>query len=114
MIFQILLVAFALFAIIHASRQYARQKISRYWFGLWTILWLVVILVALAPQTTDLVAQTVGVQRGADLLVYTAVVILVYGLYRMSVRVMRVEREITELVRKVAIDRAEQPEQKNL
>lgn len=109
MIFQIVLIAFSLFAIVHATRQYRRQKISFHWLALWSILWLAVILVAIAPQTTDLIAQTVGVQRGADLLVYTAVVVLVYGLYRLYVRMMRVEREITELVRKVAIDNAKEP-----
>lgn len=109
MIFQIILIAFALFAIAHTSRQYHRQKVSVHWLVVWTFLWLLVIAVALAPQTTDVIAQQLGVERGADLLVYCAVIVLVYGMYRMYIRMTRVERELTELVRKVAIDRAQKP-----
>ncbi|MBT4856808.1 DUF2304 domain-containing protein [Candidatus Uhrbacteria bacterium] len=110
MIFQIILVAFALFAIAHVFRQHRKQKVSVHWLVMWTILWLLVIGAAMAPQTTDILAQKLGVERGADLIVYSAVVILIYGMYRMYVRVGRVEREMTELVRKVAIDKADKPE----
>ena len=109
MLFQVLLIVFSLFAILHVTRQYKNQKVSVHWLILWTILWLVVIGVALTPQTTDVLAQKLGVERGADLLVYCAVVVLIYGMYRMYVRVGKVEREMTELVRRVAIDDAKEP-----
>jgi hypothetical protein len=99
---------------VHATRQYRKQKISVHWLVLWMLLWLVVIGAALAPQTTDVLAQRLGIERGADLLVYSAVVVLVYGMYRMYVRMTRVEQELTELVRKVAIDRVQEPENKEL
>ena len=109
MIFQILLIAFALFALAITTKQYRKQKVSLYWCVLWTLLWVVVIIVALLPQATDPVAQLVGVERGADLLVYIAIVVLAYGLYRVLVRLEKVQREITEVVRKVAIDNVQEP-----
>ena len=82
---------------------------SLYWYILWTLLWLAVIIVALLPQATDPLAQLVGVERGADLLVYIAIVVLAYGLYRVLVRLEKVQKEITEVVRKVAIDKVQEP-----
>ncbi|MBT3230653.1 DUF2304 domain-containing protein [Candidatus Uhrbacteria bacterium] len=109
MIFQILLIAFAFFALAITTKQYRRRKVSLYWYILWTLLWLAVIIVALLPQATDPLAQLVGVERGADLLVYIAIVVLAYGLYRVLVRLEKVQKEITEVVRKVAIDKVQEP-----
>lgn len=103
MLFQILLIAFALFAIARTNKQYREEKVSVYWFVVWSLLWIGVIFVAISPQTTDLIAAKVGVEKGADLLVYTAVVILAYAVYRILVRVERQNKELTELVRKIAI-----------
>ncbi|MCH8049295.1 DUF2304 domain-containing protein [Patescibacteria group bacterium] len=103
MIFQILLIAFALFAIAKTTRQYRKQKVSVHWFVVWTVFWLLVIAVGLAPQTTDILAAYLGVERGADLLVYSAIVVLFYAIYRMIVRMEKQHQELTDLVRKIAI-----------
>jgi small membrane protein len=109
MTFQVLLILFAVFALVRTYRQYKAETISRYWLFLWFVLWVIVIGTALWPQTTDLIAQTVGVGRGADLLLYIAVVVLAYLEYRSMMRQERLHRELTALVRKVAIDRAHKP-----
>lgn len=110
MIFKIFLALFAAFAIFKAWRQYKEKKQSLYWFGLSSVFWGIVIFVAFLPQTTDAVALYVGVERGADLIVYTAVVILSYGLYRMMVQQERFRQEITELTRQIAIRDAKKKE----
>lgn len=103
MIFQIFLILFAVFAIAKTYRQYKKQRVSVYWLTVWSLLWFVVIAVALWPQTTDILATFVGVEKGADLLVYTAVVVLYYLLYRSMVRQERTNKELTDLVRQIAI-----------
>lgn len=102
MIFQIFLVLFASFAILKTLRQYKHQKVSVYWFMVWIFFWLAVIAVAFAPQTTDVIALFVGVEKGADLLVYSSIVVLFYVVYRILVRTEKQNRELTELVRKIA------------
>lgn len=104
MIFQIFLAIFAILAIVKTYRQYKARKVSIYWFAVWSLLWVFVIVVAYTPQTTDIVARYVGVERGADLLVYTSIVVLFYALYRLFVKIERYEKEITELVRTIAIN----------
>ena len=102
MIFQIFLVTFALFAILKTLRQYKSQKVSVYWLMVWILFWVAVITVAFVPQTTDVIASYVGVEKGADLMVYSAIVILFYIVYRLLVRTEKQNRELTELVRKIA------------
>lgn len=114
MIFQILLIVFALFAAWRTWRQYRQKKVSGYWFGLWILFWLLVIGVALAPQTTDIAAAFVGVEKGADLLVYCAVVIVYYALYRVLIKIEKQNRELTELTRQIALMKAAKKEGRKL
>lgn len=109
MLFKLFLVAFAIFAIVRTRRQYAKRQVSKYWFVVWTAFWATVVFVALTPQTTDIIANIAGVGRGADLLVYVAIVILSYAVYRLMVRQQKLNEEITELVRTIARERASKP-----
>lgn len=110
MAFQIFLIAFALFGIVRAAKKYRSQQISRHWFMLWSLLWLFVIAAAMWPQVTDRVANAVGVGRGADLLVYIAVVVLVYASFRTMTQLQKLHEEQTELVRRIAIDSVKTPD----
>lgn len=107
MLFKIFLIVFSLFAIARAKKQYEKRQASWYWAVVWSFMWVVVILVALKPEVTDAVAAYVGVGRGADLLVYVAVVFLLYANYRSLVRQQKMSEDITELVRKIAVDHPE-------
>ncbi len=111
MMFQFFLVAFSLYAIVRSVRQYSRKQVSKYWVGVWSVLWLVVLGVALVPQATDRVAAIAGVGRGADLLVYLAVTFLLYAVLRLMARQQKMSEEITELVRSIAIDHPKRPDQ---
>lgn len=104
MLYQIALICFAAFAIIRTWQQYRRRKVSKYWFLIFGLFWAVVAFVAVAPQTTDVVAHLVGVGRGADLSVYTGVVVLFYVVHRLMLKQQQLSDEITELVRKLAIE----------
>lgn len=106
MAFQLFLIIFSAVVIARALRQYNKKEVSRYWVIAWSLVWCVVIGVALMPQGTDAVAALVGVGRGADLLVYLAVVFLLYAVHRLMVREQKMREEMTELVRAIAIDRA--------
>lgn len=109
MVFKIALILFAVFAALRTWRQYRAQKATRQWFVLWSVVWLLVIGVAVAPQTSDLLAANVGVGRGADLLVYVAIVFLLYAQFRTMVRTKKLHEQQTELVRRIAIERAAAP-----
>ena len=106
MLFQIFLVIFAGLAIARTIRQYNERHVSRYWLGLMLALWVAVAVVAVVPKWTDIVANAVGVGRGADLLVYIAIIVLVWSQYRLLVRQHTMSQELTALVRHQAIEQA--------
>lgn len=69
----------------------------------WTILWVLGGIVVLYPDVTGKVAEIVGVGRGVDVVVYVAVLVLFYLLFKTYNRTIIMEKEITKLVRKVAL-----------
>ena len=104
------LVFLALVLLIRTYGQYRRQKVSVHWFFLWAVFWVVVAFVGIAPWTTDVVARVVGVERGADLLLYVSVVMLFYLQYRLMMRQERLRRALTDSVRAMAVLHARVPE----
>ncbi|MGA0286722.1 MAG: DUF2304 domain-containing protein [Phycisphaerales bacterium] len=69
---------------------------------LFAILLVVGILAAIDPDRVTRVANAVGIQRGADLLLYLLVPATIAGFLAMYVRLRRVRREMTIVVRRLA------------
>ncbi|MBI5794306.1 DUF2304 family protein [Candidatus Uhrbacteria bacterium] len=101
---QILIVVFALFALSRTVWQFKRGTLTFVWLLFWLVFWLCVGLVAVLPQTADMVARVVGVGRGADVVIYVSLIALFYLIFRVYVKIEQVEREVTGLVRKLALD----------
>ncbi len=63
----------------------------------------------LFPEKTNLIAQKVGVGRGADLLFYCCILFFLFILIKLFARIRRLEKTLTDLVRKQAKDEANKP-----
>ena len=109
MIFQAILVLFAVFASTRTLKQFRAQKVSLHWLLIWNGLWLAVIGVTLWPTSADFVAHLVGIGRGADLALYVSAVALSYAVFRLFVRQEETQRELTKLTRLMAIRDADEP-----
>jgi hypothetical protein len=59
------------------------------------------------PQTTDKVAQFVGVGRGADLITYLSLVAVLFVLIHYFSKFVELQRNLTQVTREVAILRAD-------
>jgi len=101
---QILIIAFALFAIVKTIWQFKRGALTIAWLLFWMVFWAAAAVVAVLPQTTDVIAHLVGVGRGADLVIYASLIVLFYLVFRVYVKIENTEHEITRLVRKLSID----------
>jgi hypothetical protein len=85
--------------------------------------WLDVVLIAafffvgtffvLFPDTTNDIAHFVGVSKGANLFLYTAILFLFFLILKLYSRLRRVEEKFTELVRNKSLEEAEEFEKKN-
>lgn len=70
---------------------------------LWTCIWLGAAIVIALPNTTTVVAQLLGVGRGVDLVVYGAIVLLFFLLFKIFVHLDKLESKLTDIVRKDAL-----------
>lgn len=61
------------------------------------------------PEVTSHLARALGIGRGADLVFYCAVVVMMVGFWMVYVRLRRLRREVTLLVRHLAILQANGP-----
>ncbi|MBU0717710.1 MAG: DUF2304 domain-containing protein [Planctomycetes bacterium] len=70
---------------------------------LWLLLWVLAGLAIAWPDLTAIVAAALGIGRGADLVLYCAVVVMMVGFLMVYVRLRRLRRDLTLLVRHLAL-----------
>jgi hypothetical protein len=75
------------------------------------LFWLLVLIAGTVaviwPESTSWVAQGLGIGRGADLILYIAVIVMVVGFWMMYLRLRQLRREVTLMVRHIALTEAE-------
>jgi hypothetical protein len=103
MLIQIILLLFIIYAVIKVALRYKDKIISLQEFILWTIFWFLVGFVVILPDTTSLVASFVGVGRGVDLVIYISILILFYLVFRVLVRLDKIDKDVTKIVRNLAL-----------
>jgi hypothetical protein len=101
---QILIVLFSIFAISRTIRQFRSGALTFLWLMVWGLFWVAVGAITLMPQTTDVIATRLGVGRGVDVVIYVSLIALFYLIFRLFTKIEDVEREITQLVRKLALE----------
>jgi hypothetical protein len=74
-------------------------------FLFWTMVWIGTAAIITFPDATSFLAHVAGIGRGADLIIYTSLLINFYLILRIHLRLARLEQEITELVRAIALER---------
>ena len=93
------------FLLVRLAQRYRRREMSLRRALFWSLPWLAVAVFMLSPELADAIAVRLGVvtATGIDFLVYIAVGVLVYLVFRLFIRQERLERDLTQLVRHVAI-----------
>ena len=82
-----------------------RQSVLRPFEGLlWSLLWTGGTVLVWRPEATNLVAQAFGIGRGADFVLYVAVISLFFCFFLLALAVDRLGRQITKLVQHQALD----------
>ena len=84
--------------------RWREKSLSAREFIFWLLFWLSAGAVALQPDWTGIIAQRLGIGRGADLVVYLSLVAIFYLLFRIQIQQKKTEREITKIVRKISLD----------
>lgn len=74
---------------------------------IWSTVWLLAAISIVRPGLTGAVAKILGIGRGADLVLYCAVVFMLVGFLMVYIRLRHLRRELTLVVRHMAISEAE-------
>lgn len=106
MLIQIILVLFFLYAIFKVIGRFRARELTFPRAILWAGFWVVAGIVVLLPNSTSYFARLAGVGRGADLVVYIALVIIFFSLFRLLIMVEKMKKEITLLTRKGSVEEA--------
>ena len=69
----------------------------------WAVVWLCTGVAIAWPKVTAVVAHVLGIGRGADLVLYCAVVVMLIGFLTVYARLRRIQHDLTVLVRHLAI-----------
>ena len=103
MYLQIVVTIFIVFILLKLFLQKQKNRISLLAFLIWLLLWLAVLTVFWLPDTTSYLAAWLGIGRGADLVVYVSILVIFYMIFRVFVRLNKIEEGFTKVVRDDAI-----------
>lgn len=96
---QILLIAIFVIAMIKVIIKRRRGELSLGGALSWVIFWGIAMAIAAEPNLTSSAAKLFGVGRGADIAVYFALIGLFFLVFRLTVKIEKLNREITKVVR---------------
>ena len=105
---KIIITLFCLYNIYKLILRFKDSNVTLMWFLLWNGIWFILGVVIWLPQTIDLVAELFGFTRqGIDLIAYVTIVVLVYAVYRITLKLEHLEYEVTLLVRQRILDQVD-------
>ncbi len=100
---QIILSLFLLFALSRVVLQLRSSQLTLGGFLFWAGVFIFALAGVLEPNLTAYAAKLVGIGRGADVVLYISIALLFYLIFRLSITVEENRREISELIRQIAL-----------
>lgn len=100
---KILFTLFAVFAWSRAVIRFYSKDLNLKELIFWSFLWLAMIILVFIPGKTNFLAKILGMERGNDAMFFLGIVALFYASYRLYVKANEQEKEITRLVRALAL-----------
>lgn len=104
MLIQILISLFALFALIKIISKFKKQELQNFELMLWLLFWLAVGAIVWIPNFLTKMANALGIGRGADLIFYASLIIIFYLIFRIYLKLEKIEKNITKIIRRNALD----------
>lgn len=103
---QILLSLIIIFVIFKTIAAYKKKNLSLGFVLIWIIFWITGLITIFQQNLVIQLAHTLGISRGVDLVIYISLIAVFYMIYRILVRIEDLEREITQVVRKITLKRS--------
>ena len=107
--FQLVVLVPLLFLVTQTIRGALHGQIRKRVALMWLALWLGSAAALLWPKMTVIAAKRMGIGRGADLVMYLSVLLMLVGFFYIYTRFRRLDRQITQLVRALAVENPRRP-----
>lgn len=94
-------------AVLHIARviflwkKKKKMEVSVAFF--WVMIWAAIVFVAFDTQTLNALTTAVGIGRTVDLAMYIGILILLYVVFQLNMKVNKLERQLTKLVREISL-----------
>ena len=104
MLQQIIATIIIVFFLIRLLGEKQRQQISQNEFSLWLVFWLFSLAAVILIKQIDRLVAWLGFSgSGINFLIYLAVVILFYVIFRLRLSLSKIDRGLTEVTRILAL-----------
>ena len=101
--YRLIVVAVVVFALWRTASRFRQGDLTVGKLLAWSALWLGVLVLGLQPQVTDVVSRWAGIERGATLFMFLAILFLLYVVFALHVRMEKMQQEVTKLVREISL-----------
>ncbi|MFH1857523.1 MAG: DUF2304 domain-containing protein [Candidatus Omnitrophota bacterium] len=103
MIFQILVVVYATLTVLNAVARRRKFQMTFWFFASLLLSHVGIIVITLFPNITYPIAHFFGIGRGADFILYTALLIILRILFYLYSQNRKLEQQMTQIVRRLAL-----------
>lgn len=104
MLQQVVAIIIILFFLFRLGEERKKQEIGANEFSLWLVFWLVAALAVIFIKDIDRLVHALGFSgSGINFLIYLSVLALFYLILRLRIDLTKLDRELTEVSRQVAL-----------
>ncbi len=103
MLIKIFLLLVIVLICIKIISKFSKKEITLQEFVIWLLFWVGAGFIVIWPDSSSYLAVYLGVGRGADLVVYLALVLVFYLIFRIFLRIEKIERDITKIISHIAL-----------
>jgi len=105
MVYQILGTIIGITAIIISLFRFKKGRMSVGMFAFWMLIWIIVIIISIYPESTTFFANIIGIGRGLDLALILGLIGCYYLIFKVYSKIEGLEEDLTQLVREIALQR---------
>lgn len=103
-LFQVLSVSILTLSIIRLVYQYRLKHLNIIGLAFWGAVWILGIVVILSPEFTFTLSRIFGIERGADLIIYSSIVIAYVLGFSITQRIGSLEEKLKDLNTKISLE----------
>lgn len=93
----------ALIAILYIYSKVSSKKSSAI-YTFWILIWLLIIIFAFMPELSNPIAKIFGIARGLDFLIIVSIILVFYLIFKLYMKVDKMQQDLTALVREIALN----------